>query len=352
MENVNVNFNFEGRDIIVQSSKKDQMKTVCQKFALKAETNLNSLIFLYGGNKVNLDLSLEAQASAIDKKNNEMKILVYIKENEDELTCPKCGEKLNLNSQKIDELILSNNNLMDSISGIQDQLENVIKISTVNKVNNQLKNIKTLINAINEDIQKNNAKLQNLSKEIIIVDNNYNNNNIQNIPTNFNKDVEGILNNPLTNEEKNQNDDENLKNLKKEIENKENIISELNSKNRELKNEIENYQRCEHIYFEFIDAKEREKKAMISNLPFIIKENYQLVCIIFAFLDKNIIKFPIICKSTQTFRSVEKLLYEEFPQYKKTENNFLYNGLYLDKSKTLKEIGINNLSFIQMIIPC
>ena len=202
MENVNVNFNFEGRDIIVQSSKKDQMKTVCQKFALKVETNLNSLIFLYGGNKVNLDLSLEAQASAIDKKNNEMKILVYIKENEDELTCPKCGEKLNLNSQKIDELILSNNNLMDSISGIQDQLENVIKISTVNKVNNQLKNIKTLINAINEDIQKNNAKLQNLSKEIIIVDNNYNNNNIQNIPTNFNKDVEGILNNPLTNEEK------------------------------------------------------------------------------------------------------------------------------------------------------
>ena len=149
---------------------------------------------------------------------------------------------------------------------------------------------------------------------------------------------------------KNQNDDENLKNLKKEIENKENIISELNSKNRELKNEIENYQRCENIYFEFIDAKEREKKAMISNLPFIIKENYQLVCIIFAFLDKNIIKFPIICKSTQTFRSVEKLLYEEFPQYKKTENNFLYNGLYLDKSKTLEEIGINNLSFISLTI--
>ena len=154
MGNNNVIFTFDGRDIAIQCSSGDKMRDVCQKFATKAETNINSLIFLYGGNQVNLELSVEAQASSIDQKNNEMKILVYRKENEDELTCPKCGEKINLNNEKINDLISSYDNLRDSISGIQDQLENVIKNSTVNKINNQLKNIKTVINTINEDIKK------------------------------------------------------------------------------------------------------------------------------------------------------------------------------------------------------
>ena len=174
MEKINVIFTFDGRDIAIQCSKRDQMKSICQKFALKAETNLNSLLFLYAGNKVNFDLTLEAQASSIDWKNNKMSILVYRKENEDELTCPKCGEKFNLNTQKIEELLSFNNDLVDSMSGIQDQLENVIKISTVNKVNNQLKNIKNVINKIIEDNKKNNEKIQDLSHDII--NNNFPNN--------------------------------------------------------------------------------------------------------------------------------------------------------------------------------
>ena len=167
MGNSNVIFTLDGRDIAIQCSNGDKMRDVCQKFAEKAETNINSLIFLYGDNQVNMNLSLEAQASSLDKKNNEMKILVYRKENEDELTCPKCGEKISLNPEKINDLISSYDNLRDSISGIQDQLDNVIKNSTVNKINNQLKNIKTVINTINEDIKKNNEKLQNLLHDII-----------------------------------------------------------------------------------------------------------------------------------------------------------------------------------------
>ena len=133
MGNNNVIFTFDGRDIAIQCSSGDKMRDVCQKFAEKAETNINSLIFLYGDNQVNMNLSLEAQASSIDNKNKEMKILVYRKENEDELSCPKCGEKISLNSEKINHLISSNDNLRDSKSGIQNQLDNVIKNSTVNK---------------------------------------------------------------------------------------------------------------------------------------------------------------------------------------------------------------------------
>ena len=224
MENINVIFTFDGKDIAIQCSKRDQVKSICQKFALKAETYLNSLIFFYAGNKVNFYLTIEAQASSIDKKNEKMAILVYRKENEDELTCPKCGEKLKLNTQKIEELISFNNDLADSMSGIQDQLENVIKVSTINKVNNQLKNIKTLMNTIIEDIKKNKIKLQNLSSDII--NNNFKNN-------------KGILNNPSPNKDVINKYNEKIKNLEKEIENKDNIIKELKSKNGKLKNEIE-----------------------------------------------------------------------------------------------------------------
>ena len=74
MKNIKVIFTLDEIDISMQCSKDDKMRDICQKFAIKVETNLNSLVFLYEGNQVNLDLILEAQASSIDKKNNEMKI--------------------------------------------------------------------------------------------------------------------------------------------------------------------------------------------------------------------------------------------------------------------------------------
>ena len=146
MKNIKVIFTLDEIDISMQCSKDDKMRDICQKFAIKVETNLNSLVFLYEGNQVNLDLILEAQASSIDKKNNEMKILVYRKNNKDELVCPNCGEKINLNTEKINDLISSNNNFIDTMNGIQDLLENIIRNSNVNNIHNQLKNIKILIN--------------------------------------------------------------------------------------------------------------------------------------------------------------------------------------------------------------
>ena len=81
MENINVIFTLDGRDITIQCSKRDKMKSICQKFAFKVKTSLNSLIFLYTGCKVNFGLTLETQASSIYRKNNKMSILIYRKEN-------------------------------------------------------------------------------------------------------------------------------------------------------------------------------------------------------------------------------------------------------------------------------
>ena len=94
------------------------MKQICQKYAFKIRRNINSLIFLYGGGVLNLNLNLKfkEQANSSDRTNNSMKILVENNEN-NPFMCPKCGEIIKLNTESINELILSNNNIKETING-------------------------------------------------------------------------------------------------------------------------------------------------------------------------------------------------------------------------------------------
>ena len=95
-EIINVIFSFKGQDTKIPCSKEDKMKDICQKFVNKIGRNLNSLIFLYGGNNINFQLSFKDQANSLDKARNEMKILVYKKEISSS-TSSKIGENINLN---------------------------------------------------------------------------------------------------------------------------------------------------------------------------------------------------------------------------------------------------------------
>ena len=166
MSQANAIFTLDGVDLTVQCSPEDKMRDICLRYVAKIGANLNSLLFLYGGNQLNFDLRFKEQANSLDKENNKMRVLVY-KNEEDGFICPKCGEKIKLNAEKIDDLILSNNNIKDNIIGIKAQIENIInsKNSSVNLINIQLKNINIVLNTINEDINKNNEKLKKLLKE-------------------------------------------------------------------------------------------------------------------------------------------------------------------------------------------
>ena len=161
MPKAKVVFTFEGRDLIIQRNEEDKMKNICQKFITKVGINMNSVFFLYGGNRINFELKFKEQANSIDRGNKKMRVLVYKNEN-DEFICPKCGEQIKLSSEKIDEIIASNKNIQDVINGIKFNIENTIKISTINAINIQLKNISLLLNTITEDIKKNNEKLNSL----------------------------------------------------------------------------------------------------------------------------------------------------------------------------------------------
>ena len=136
MSKASVIFNFQGTDILIQCSQEEKMKDICQKFATKIERNVNSLVFLYGGSNLNFQLSFKEQANIIDKERNEMKVLVY-KNESDELSCPKWGEKINLNTEKINDIKSSIKNIDDTIRGAKLMIENILRISTMDVVNIQ-----------------------------------------------------------------------------------------------------------------------------------------------------------------------------------------------------------------------
>ena len=161
MEKAKVIFNLEGIDVAMQCSTENRMKDICQKFSTKVQKNVNSLIFLYGGSQLDFNLKVREQANSLDKERKEMKILVFTDEANGFL-CPKCGERIKLSTEKIDNIIPSINNIKDILGGAKLIIDNIIKNSVENSVNIQLKSVNLILNSINEDFQKTNEKLRNL----------------------------------------------------------------------------------------------------------------------------------------------------------------------------------------------
>ena len=58
--------------------------------------------------------------------------------------------------------------------------------------------------------------------------------------------------------------------------------------------------------------------------------------------------YSIICKNTDTFSKIEKLLYDEYPGYKNLENNFFVNGNKINRYETLEENKIYNSDIITL----
>ena len=125
MDEAYVIFTLDGMDVIILCSFEEKMRDICQKYASKIEENLNSLAFLYGGNQINFELLFKNQANSLDKANKKMKVLVY-KNEDDIINCPKCNEKIKLKMEKIDDIISSNNTILDTLNGIKVQLDNIV----------------------------------------------------------------------------------------------------------------------------------------------------------------------------------------------------------------------------------
>ena len=164
------------------------------------------------------------------------------------------------------------------------------------------------------------------------------------------------------------NEKENLKtrnniNLKIENENlnKENKLLKsenqiLKKENQNLKYKLDNLNLIKNEEIKKLNEKfkllNEEKMKIIENLNsklnsnVVESKNYnglphgeKLIALNFISVDKHI-NHNVICKNKTKFFELEKELYGKYPEYS-NENFFIFNGLKINKWKTLEENGIN-----------
>ena len=191
MTEAKVTFIYDCNNMVIQCKKEERMKDICQRYSTKLGINLNLLIFQYGGQQINTQLTF----NEISPKENDIKIIV-IKSEQDELICPKCGSNIIVNTEKIDkidEIVNSMNNIKETIIGIKVMIDNVIKTSMQNLMNIQLKNINLLLNNVNDDFNKISEKIKNLIKDNTCTNYQQNKNIIRGLiyinTTDINKDI-------------------------------------------------------------------------------------------------------------------------------------------------------------------
>ena len=109
---VEIEFNYQGEIIIIQSNMQDKLSKIFQIFANKANIDVNSVYFLYSGSVIEGNSIVKQQINSTDKKRKKMNILVNKRDDINQtikiikpkdISCPKCGElcKINITDYKI-----------------------------------------------------------------------------------------------------------------------------------------------------------------------------------------------------------------------------------------------------------
>ena len=133
-------FTYDGTTSHIQCKPNEKMKDICNSFCKKANIDISSIYFLYGGDKLKEELTFEENLNNDDKKRNEMNIIVnkinsdldnnnkFIIKSKD-IICPKCFEsiKIKINNYKISLYNCINKHEIKDIP--LDQFENTQNIN-------------------------------------------------------------------------------------------------------------------------------------------------------------------------------------------------------------------------------
>ena len=79
------------------------------------------------------------------------------------------------------------------------------------------------------------------------------------------------------------------------------------------------------------------------------KEINKFISVIFTSTDQKV-HYSIVCQLEDNFSIIEQRLYEEYPEYKNLENNFIAKGNVIEKNKSLKKNNISNSDVITLLI--
>ena len=170
----NITFLLGDSSINLSCNPKIKLKEICQYYCTYIQTDINSLIFLYKRKPIDMELTFEETANSVDKNKKKMKILVNKKDNSG-LICPKSGTKIKPNQDEINDKMIY---IGETLEGAILMINNLINISSSNKINLQLKNIIMILSNLSEYINKfteqlGDKEIHNKSSE------NFGNNNIK-----------------------------------------------------------------------------------------------------------------------------------------------------------------------------
>ena len=155
-----------------------------------------------------------------------------------------------------------------------------------------------------------------------------------------------------------QNIDNEISNLKNELSKANKIIEQQKLTIKDLQNQINNYNIQINNYQNIINQKDLELnnlKMHLNNINSNIKndDNFKLnemMCVNFISSDQKV-HFAVACLKRNTFAEIEEKLYQQFPEYRETNNNFIANGTQVLRFKTISDNKIGNGLPVTLIVP-
>ena len=125
--------------------------------------------------------------------------------------------------------------------------------------------------------------------------------------------------------------------------NKNNEIKNINiNEIKKLREEIiQKENQINRLKLELQNEKNKNNKKLI--------DFNDILAINFISTDQKINKYPISCFNTDRFAEIEERLYQEFDEFRETNNTFIVNGTTVLRFKKMSENNIKNGDTIQLI---
>ena len=138
--------------------------------------------------------------------------------------------------------------------------------------------------------------------------------------------------------------------LKKEIDNLKIKLDQLSYvKDEEIKELYKKHKKLNDEKMKIANDLILKMKNNVALGPYFINNalsyGEKLIAINFISVDQNI-NHSIICKNKTKFIEVERELYLNYPQYSRNNNCFIFNGLQINRLKTLEENGIHGYTIV------
>ena len=121
-------------------------------------------------------------------------------------------------------------------------------------------------------------------------------------------------------------------------------MKEINDLNIQLKNKDNNIISLNNQLSNKINELNNIKNNINNNYDDLVNNinpGEKVISALFLSSDQKI-TYAISCKNTTPFVRIEEKLYEEYPEYKETDNYFLHNGSVIKRFKTVEENHIKS----------